>query len=250
MKRSSLNKKSKITRREVLIAGATVAGAAAAMQVAGKEAEAAGVTPATTADVSTGLAIAAGDAMFQEALVELQAAGFGFDLSPLAAQFATVQDNLVGMVIKHNLSLSNRFGVDLILTADLEAGTLFLLQWVIGWSLVDSLEVVSDVFDSRLPLKAEARSPRVQYATPPLMIRPRIEQSWSFWRPGSPPIQPSDLVLTGWPPGPEALNSGYWHYGGCSAATWVSDGLALYYLASQLSEHLGGTQFRYLDLLY
>jgi len=186
-------------------------------------------------DVEEALGIAENSPMFQEAIAYLFSLGIEFKVTPDAVKLSSIKEPLIGLVLRHDQSTSKRMGADVILTVDLQNKVLNTVQAATGWSLLDSLQVASVLFDIRLPLYPEWRDDRLHYDTPPRMLRPGIEQQWSFWRPDSPPERPEDLVLYGWPA--ETRDSHYWYFDGCNLAGWVDDQGFLIYRCEQVEEH-------------
>jgi hypothetical protein len=191
--------------------------------------------PASPTDIEAALTIAKESVMFNEVVGELYSIEFEFNIAKDAVVNSSNNDPLIGLVLHHSQSTSHRFGVDLILTVDIKNSLLNRIQTIVGWSLLDTIEIASSEFDLRLPLYPEYREERVSYDTPPNMIRPRIEHQWSFWRPDSPPITPDDLVQYGWPI--EKSDSHYWYFDGCSNASWVNEGGMWVYRCEQVAEH-------------
>jgi hypothetical protein len=196
------------------------------------------------------LAISRNAPMFQETISELDGLDLRFDVSEKTIRQTSFQDRYIGLVMKQTDSQSPRMGADLVLTIDLASKTLNVVQRVVGWSLLDTLQVSSVIFDARDPLYEEWRNPRIHYDIPPRMIRPRLERLWSVWRPDSPLPRPEDLVELGWPL--ETPDSHYWHYGGCSDCVWVADREAWVYRCVQVLEERSGEveQRRTVDLDY
>src|SRR5439155_16578698 len=116
--------------------------------------------------VDAALAIANNSPMFQEALSELQTAGFGFNVAGNAVRLSSALDSLIGLVLPHSQSPSNRMGADLALTVDLPNKVLNFVQIIVRWSLLDMRRTASSTFDVRLASYPEQRSARVQYDEP------------------------------------------------------------------------------------
>jgi hypothetical protein len=174
--------------------------------------------------------------------------GLSFNVTVDSALFASLQEPLAGFVLPHSQSPSRRMGADLALTVDVAQGLVTSVHFLTGWSLVDMLEVASITFDVRNPLYEESRDGRIQYDTPPALIRPRIEDYWTFPRPDSPPMTDADLVETGWPPHAEDPAAGYWHYGGCNQTGWMVEREAWVYRCVQVRETLNVEKEWLMDL--
>ncbi len=240
---------SALSRREFLQVGGIFAGAAALLPVFSHRLLLNPiVTVPTDEDLEAALKIAVNDSMYLETLAALTASNFAFDASLSAVLFPSMQDKLVGWVLRQVKSESLRFGADLVFTVDLSAGILTSIQTVIGWSLVDLLVVSSSRYDVRYSLFPEPSSSKALSPMPLTMIQPSVGSDWSFPRPNSPKIQPEDFVEVGWPPHAEDPNAGYWHYGGCSGTAWVTDNGAYIYQCVQVGEMLANTKFIYSDL--
>ncbi len=238
-----------LSRRQFLQVGGVFAGAAALLPVFSHRLLLNPiVTVPTDEELEAALKIAVNDPMYLETLAALTASGFAFDASLPAVLFPSMQDKLVGWVLRQVKSESLRFGADLAFTVDLSASILTSIQTVIGWGLVDLLVVSSSRFDVRYPAYADPVSPKEQSIALPNMIRPAFVFDWTFPRPNSPNIQPEDFVKVGWPPHAEDPNAGYWHYGGCSGTAWVTDNGASIYQCVQVGEILANTKFIYSDL--
>jgi hypothetical protein len=202
-------------------------------------------------EVEAALEIARDSDMFQEVLSGLQALGIEFDISPDFVRLPSWQGSFLGLVLKHSRSPSPRMGADLILATHLSNETLSTLQSIAGWSLLDLLVLNGSLSDLRKPPREEIRNPLVHYDEPPRMIRPRLENLWSFFRPDSPPWRPEDAsVEIGWPP--ETPDTHYWHFGGCNACAWENDqGVWVYRCVQILEERLmESEQRRIVDLQY
>lgn len=196
------------------------------------------------------LIIATQDSIFQEIIVELKLFGFEFEITPRNIGFLSAQDSLIGFVLQQNVSISTRMGANMILTVDLLLNKLIAVQIIIGWSLVNILNVSSRIFDTSNQPYEEMRSNRIKYSDPPKLLRSYIEQSWSFLRENSPEIQLADLIETGWPPHAELPDSGYWHFGGCGAAAWLLRKGKWVYHCTQVSEYRGVDESLLVDLNY
>lgn len=172
------------------------------------------------------MAIAKGSPHFQQAIARLQDADLRFEVESKDVRLAATNGSSVGLVVRHNISPSPRYGADLILTVDLTANLLTATQFVIGWCLINSLDVASTMFDARNPLEVQL-SPTRNEELSLTLVKPRVEQQWSFFRPGSPPQRPEELVEVGWPP--EAPEYPRWNYVGCIAAEWIDNQGVLMY---------------------
>ena len=202
-------------------------------------------------DVEAALEIARNSDMFQEALADMQTLGIEFDISPNFVRLPSWQGSFLGLVLKHSLSPSPRMGADLMLAVHLSNETLSTLQSVAGWSLLDILVLNGSLSDLRKPPREEIRNPLVHYDEPPRMIRPCLENLWSFFRPDSPSWRPEDASIEiGWPP--ETPDTHYWHYGGCNGCAWENDyGVWVYRCVQILEERLMEIeQRRVVDLQY
>ncbi len=237
-----------ITRREFLKAAGTVAVGATLSVFPVRPLSVLAARVPGPEELAPAVEIAVRDAMFQEAMAELGALGLSFEIAPDLIVFASMQDTLTGFVLPHSQSPSRRMGATLTLTVDIAQGLVTSIHMLTGWSLVDVLEVASFTFDARDPLYEEARSGRIPYDTPPALLRPRREMYWSFPRPDSPPMTDADLVETGWPPHAEDPAAGYWHYGGCSQATWMVEREAWVYRGVQVRETLNVDKTWWVDL--
>lgn len=237
-----------ITRREFLKAASTVAVGATLSVLPVHPLSSLAASPIKGEDLAAALEIAVSDALYQEAVAELQALGLTFQPAVDAVRLASIQDGLTGFVLPHRASPSRRMGADLALTVDVAPGLVTSVHFLTGWSLVEMLEMASITFDVRNPLYEESRDGRIQYDTPPALIRPRIEEYWSFPRPNSPSMTDADLVETGWPPHAEDPAAGYWHYGGCSQAGWVVEREAWVYRGVQVRETLNVDKEWWVDL--
>jgi hypothetical protein len=174
-------------------------------------------------------------ALFQDTALELQMLGFQFAPTLASVTHSSAYEQLIGIAIAHQNPTNPRTGADLLATIDLSQKELKAVEYLVGWCLVDSLELFHVIFDGRLPLYEELRDDRLIYDTPPRMLRPRSEQNLSYWRPDSPPVRPEDLVLDGWPV--EMPDWTYWYYNGCANAGWRAEDDALFYRCTQISEH-------------
>lgn len=209
-----------LTRREFIKTSGVIAASAALATMPLRLKQPPGV-PLASIDEETiklALMIAMADAMYQETDAEIQALGMKLDTSFESVKFAEAQGSLIGLVIPHLLSPSKRMGVDVALTVDVNSGLLTSVHFLIGWSLVALLNVMSVSYDHRDPLFPISEPP-----LPPQMIRPRVENHWAFPRENSPPSKDIDRVVVGWPPHAEDPAAGYWHFGGCTKAAWLMD---------------------------
>jgi hypothetical protein len=187
-------------------------------------------------DLERGFQIAAGDGMVQDSLIGIRSLGFTLSIADESLVSYSAQEDLLGLVLRHQSSSSRRTGADLIATVDLGVGLVTMVQVIVGWSYIDTIDVASMIYDIRLPLYEEPYEGRLGHPDPPVWLRPRLEQQWVYYRPDSPPIRPEDLLEVGWPPDEEAIQAGYWYYGGCSGAEWVLDQETYLYRGVQLVE--------------
>jgi len=120
-----------LSRREFLQVGGVFAGAAALLPVFSQRLLLNPiVTVPTDEDLEAALKIAVNDPMYLETLAALTASGFAFDASLQAVLFPSMQDKLVGWVLRQVKSESLRFGADLAFTVDLSASILTSIQTV------------------------------------------------------------------------------------------------------------------------
>jgi hypothetical protein len=236
--RSGVHPAAHISRRQFLkTAGVTALGAAATvlpghiLDITSPPA-----TPEVSVeDIEAALAVAREAPMFQDALAAVDLSSFGISAAAEAVRQSSKQDQLIGLILRHQKTVSNRTGVDLLLTVDLQDKVLSAVQVVTGWCLLSLLQVMSIAFDVREPLYEELRSGRIQYDEPPRLIRPRQEFLGTFPRADPPPPQPEDFVEVGWPV--ETEKSRYWYYDGCSSAAWVLVKEAWVYRCTQVAEY-------------
>jgi hypothetical protein len=109
--------------------------------------------------IETSLDIAKNNPMFQEAVSELLANGFEFDVTPSVITQYSLQGNSTGVVLQQRRTEETREGADLVLTVDMTDQALNFVQVITGWCLVDFLRVASVIFDARRATYEETRSP-------------------------------------------------------------------------------------------
>ena len=250
---SELNQDSALSRRQFLkIAGVSLAGAAVTLLPTVPTSIAAFNTLQylPIEDIRKALEIAKKAPMFQEAITELEAINIRFNIVPESVSASSAQGDLVGLLLHQSSSPSRRLGADLLLTVDLSKEILNIVQYLVGWCLVKSTKLKSVIFDIRFPLYEKLREDTVKYETPPNMIRPRKEHHWSLSRPNSPPVRPEDLVEFGWPP--EAPDSHFWYFDGCTSPGWTVYREANHFRCAQAGEHQSddARQQPVLDLVY
>lgn len=182
------------------------------------------------------LTIAQADSMYVQAINELSAWKLAFDITPRNALFSVTLDSLVGLTYKQVKTESARFGGDLTLTIDIRTKLLLAVQFVIGWCWDDRLHVESTIFDARFPAYPQIVSPRsLNGATSPMVI-PRTMMAWELLRlDQTNQVFKDEVVIdSGWPP--ESPGRCYWHYQGCSQASWIKDKDSLVYRCTQVIE--------------
>lgn len=190
--------------------------------------------------VEDALKIALADAMFLEMEEEVKALGMSLNQTADTVKLSGTQDSLTGFVLTHSQSPSKRMGADVALTVDVGRGIVTSVQLVVGWSLVDMLNlahIMLDYRDSPEPLYPT----RANTGAPPEMLKPRTEEYFYFPRADSPAWKPEDLVETGWTPHAEDPAAGYWHYGNSTQAGWILEKGEYVYRCNQAKETLSWT---------
>jgi hypothetical protein len=168
-------------------------------------------------------AIAATSPLLQKALENIQALGCTFVLD--ATSFATVveQPDLVGLHLQQASRPSQRVGVDIFCTVDMNEGKLIGLQYMIGWSLEGSLEVSSVLFTpaSLEPVFVQTKAGLSEQPGP------HWANVWAFSRPMEEiPPPPDPLPTEGW--APDVISPLHWFYSGKSAIEWsIVDGASI-----------------------
>jgi hypothetical protein len=129
-----------ISRRKFLeLLGVTTVGAIAANVTIPSS-----ITSASSgdrADFAKSLAIVVESPLYRQAIDELEAKGFLFDLKKSTFQRAPKEPGLVGIVLAQTKTPSRKTGADIALTVSLREEALHAVNYVVGQSNEDSLEI-------------------------------------------------------------------------------------------------------------
>lgn len=157
--------------------------------------------------------------LFKRVIEHLKDAGLAFDFSSTTVRQSSLLGDVVGLAFETSRTPSPRFGANLLLTANAQSHSLITLQYVISWSLLQSQEITSVIFDANDPLDIDLGGPNRAGVIVPRLFQPHIEQHRSF--PRAEPIhpQPEEMVETGWPP--ELPNYPRWHFSGSTVIDWL-----------------------------
>lgn len=245
-----------ITRREFLKLSAFAAAGGALMTVSPLSFMAKSKYPLLELDnvLEDVLRVCSNSPLYVQAIDELAVQDFQFECSVDTIEQASIQEPLLGAVLRPTTTCDPRMGAAISLTFDLQDYELNVLEYIMVWCLFDLVNVLSVSFDRWKPLFSELRSQRLEYPEPPRMIRPRIENRWSFTRENPLPLLPEDVVMEGWPPlAPERK---YWFFDGISREEWLTREEITSYRCMQISECMATgldqtivEQRRFLDIL-
>lgn len=92
-------------------------------------------------DFAKALAIVVESPLYRQAIDELEAKGFLFDLKKNTFQGAPKEPDLVGIVLAQTKTPSRKTGADIALTVSLREEALHAVNYVVGQSNEDSLEI-------------------------------------------------------------------------------------------------------------
>ncbi len=168
--------------------------------------------------IESAIKIAIESPLVKREIDQLQQADLIFDLSTTAVKQSSSLGDVVGLLLETIKTPSPRLGANLLITADPKTNRLLSLQYVISWSLLHALEIESVVFNASDPLEIDLSGPG-RGSADPRIVRPHIEQHWSFPRAEAIPARPEEMVESGWPP--ESPDFPRWYFDGSAAADWM-----------------------------